>query len=215
MLSIRVQETLLRGAFDSVPSHIAVLDSNGRIVMVNHAWNRFTEENDGPSCGIGEGMDYLKVANGCEEGAALGKALEEALRGDRDTFSETYPCHSPQERRWFQATVSTFQLDDARYAVIRHDNITKPFETYMDLQRKTEELERVNAELQWLHGTIPTCSYCKRIRTDRGSWRALEGYLSRLGTSFSHGVCDECLPRVLEEFGLSNDKHPADKKKSE
>lgn len=215
MLSTRIQESLLRGAFDSVPSHIAVVDSSGKILMVNHAWNRFTQENDGPSCGIGEGMDYLKIANGCEEGAALGKALEEALRGERDTFAETYPCHSPQEHRWFQATVNTFLHDEARYAVIRHDNITKFFETYLALQRETDELARVNAELQWLHGTIPTCSYCKRIRTDRGSWHALEGYLSRLGTSFSHGVCDECLPRVLDEFGLSNDNYIAATKKPE
>jgi hypothetical protein len=205
MLDIDLQSSLLRAAFDSIPSHLAIVDYHGVIRMVNNSWNRFASENGALPSDIGEGLNYLKVANSCEEGAAVEAALRQVLSGESHIFIEEYPCNSPEEERWFRCTVSSFILDSARYAVVRHDDITIEHEMLLSLKSKKLELERVNADLKWLQGVIPTCSYCRRIRNDSGAWHQLESYLAAVGTAFSHGVCDDCMPRLYNDLGVSLD----------
>lgn len=67
------------------------------------------------------------------------------------------------------------------------------------LQHK-RELERVNKELkeavetiQTLHGILPICSHCKKIRDENDQWEDLENFISRKSEAkFSHGICPEC-----------------------
>jgi hypothetical protein len=49
------------------------------------------------------------------------------------------------------------------------------------------------------------CLYCKKIRDAEGLWRPVEIYVSdRSEAEFSHGVCSECMPRLRQEFRLSD-----------
>jgi len=87
-------------------------------------------------------------------------------------------------------------------------------------QREIErrrEVERENAQLigslqhalvevKTLRGILPTCSYCKDIRDEDGTWHQLESYIQRHSDAkFSHGVCDVCMkkhhPEVCVEPG--------------
>jgi hypothetical protein len=50
-----------------------------------------------------------------------------------------------------------------------------------------------------LHGILPICACCKKIRVeggnpqDRRAWRAVENYISeKTEVGFSHGLCPEC-----------------------
>jgi hypothetical protein len=55
-----------------------------------------------------------------------------------------------------------------------------------------ESLERVKT----LHGLLPICAWCKRIRDDRGYWTQVESYLQKnTGADFTHGICPECLQK--------------------
>jgi hypothetical protein len=59
-----------------------------------------------------------------------------------------------------------------------------------------QELRSTLQELKTLHGIIPICAHCKKIRNDAGSWDQLEAYLSRRADiQFSHGICPDCLQR--------------------
>jgi predicted signal transduction protein with EAL and GGDEF domain len=45
---------------------------------------------------------------------------------NRDTtFELEYPCHSPDEKRWFMMSVTHFQISEKRFFVISHKNITE------------------------------------------------------------------------------------------
>ena len=56
------------------------------------------------------------------------------------------------------------------------------------------ELRTALHELKTLHGIIPICAHCKKIRNDAGSWDRLEAYFSdRADVRFSHGICPDCL----------------------
>lgn len=69
------------------------------------------------------------------------------------------------------------------------------------LEQRTRELEETNARLQKaaeriksLHGMLPICARCKKIRKDDGYWEQIEQYIStHSDATFSHGLCPECM----------------------
>lgn len=57
-------------------------------------------------------------------------------------------------------------------------------------------------QMRALHGVIPICAHCKKIRDDRGAWNQLEAYIQRHSDAqFSHGICPTCLDRYFPDVG--------------
>jgi CheY-like chemotaxis protein len=71
------------------------------------------------------------------------------------------------------------------------------------LAERIAELERVLEEGRQLKSLLPICAYCKKIRDDSDYWQQLETYIQEhTGTEFSHGICPDCMAKVMkEEFG--------------
>ena len=75
-------------------------------------------------------------------------------------------------------------------------------------QRHREEREELIALLQkalatikTLHGILPICSSCKKIRDDKGSWTQVEAYISEhTDVEFSHGICSECAEKLYPDY---------------
>ncbi|MGW8195310.1 MAG: hypothetical protein ACWGOX_13710 [Desulforhopalus sp.] len=71
-----------------------------------------------------------------------------------------------------------------------------------------ELLNTVNANLQQalqevktLKGIIPICSYCKKIRDNKGEWNHLETYInSHSEAELSHGLCPDCYNKEIESL---------------
>jgi len=62
------------------------------------------------------------------------------------------------------------------------------------------QLQEALNEVKTLRGIIPICSYCKKIRDDKGFWNQLEAYIhSHSEAEFSHGACPECYKKQMEE----------------
>jgi hypothetical protein len=52
-----------------------------------------------------------------------------------------------------------------------------------------------------LHGLLPICASCKKIRDDQGYWSEIEGYISKHSEAdFSHGICPECARKLYPEI---------------
>lgn len=50
---------------------------------------------------------------------------------------------------------------------------------------------------------MPICAHCKKIRDDEGYWNDFETFMARhFDTSFSHGICPECLSRHYPQLRL-------------
>ena len=71
------------------------------------------------------------------------------------------------------------------------------------LADRVTELQDALANVKVLHGLLPICSYCKRIRGDDQYWTQVESYIAeRSDAQFSHGICPPCanvLEREIEE----------------
>ncbi|QSV45952.1 sensor domain-containing diguanylate cyclase [Geobacter benzoatilyticus] len=119
---------LLEKVIHSLPDHIVVLDSKGRIVFTNQAWNRFGSENHYPQDTGWEGVNYLEVCvraaqAGDEFGKQAAMGINAVTRGE-ERFQLEYPCHSPSQKRWFLMNVIGVEHDGSRYVAISHINIT-------------------------------------------------------------------------------------------
>jgi PAS domain S-box-containing protein len=143
----------LVSTLNALSAHIAVLDAEGTIVAVNEAWRRFADENQLGWPNYGVGRNYLAVCD-----AALGQASEGAQRaqqgirdvmdGRREQFWMEYPCHGPEERRWFMMRVTRFRGDDGSSVVVAHESITERKEAEQKIKRYAADLERSNEELE-------------------------------------------------------------------
>ena len=55
------------------------------------------------------------------------------------------------------------------------------------------ELQAALTNVKQLHGLLPICSYCKRIRGDDQYWEQVESYIADPSEAqFSHGICPTC-----------------------
>jgi hypothetical protein len=58
--------------------------------------------------------------------------------------------------------------------------------------------------IRCLHGLLPICSSCKRVRDDHGYWQQIEAYIrDHSEADFSHGLCPDCCQRLYPQFYVS------------
>ena len=70
------------------------------------------------------------------------------------------------------------------------------------LRRTVEELETALRKVETLHGLLPICAHCKKIKDDEGYWTRIETYISdHSRAEFSHGLCPECFERYYGDEG--------------
>ena len=55
-------------------------------------------------------------------------------------------------------------------------------------------LRQVQLELKALRGILPLCSFCKKIRDDKGYWEQVDVYIHKYSEAdISHSICPECM----------------------
>jgi ABC-type amino acid transport substrate-binding protein len=65
------------------------------------------------------------------------------------------------------------------------------------------DLEKALSEVKELSGLLPICSYCKKIRDDKGYWNQLEAYIHEHSKAeFSHSICQECAKKYYPDMDL-------------
>jgi two-component system, chemotaxis family, CheB/CheR fusion protein len=120
----------LQAVLDSLPEHVAVLDADGIITMINRAWRTFAQDNGDPELvRSGVGTSYLAV---CDSGQSASEpfaaeALEgivKVLAGHDNAFSMEYPCHSPDEQRWYIMHVAPIKHPSGG-VIVSHINISR------------------------------------------------------------------------------------------
>ena len=65
-----------------------------------------------------------------------------------------------------------------------------------------QEIHRRDRLLDDLSRIYPICSYCKKVRDDKGYWRIVEDYMqSHSEAQFSHSICPDCMAQLYPEVG--------------
>jgi len=70
-----------------------------------------------------------------------------------------------------------------------------------NLGKLIKELQKTLDEIKTLRGIIPICSFCKKIRNDKGYWDQVEVYVKHhTHADFSHSFCPECAKKHYPEY---------------
>jgi two-component system sensor histidine kinase/response regulator len=143
----RAQEQLRLGnatkqaaILNALPAHIAVLDTQGRIVSVNEAWQKFAGADARLGPGYAIGLNYLEVCDrapdhGAFEARQAAAGIRAVLGGAAHSFSLEYCFHAPTDQRWFLMTVTPLANDHPNGAVVMHLDVTA--------QKQSEERYRL------------------------------------------------------------------------
>jgi hypothetical protein len=69
------------------------------------------------------------------------------------------------------------------------------------------ELMDALSKVKTLSGLLPICSYCKKIRDDKGYWNQIESYIHEHSEAeFSHSICQECAKKYYPDMDLYSDE---------
>ena len=123
-------QRFLQAALDALSAHIAVLDTDGRILAVNAAWRRFADANGFSGKRFGVGANYIAVCEEaghggtCDDSRVAATGIRAVAAGTVERFVMDYPCHGPDEQRWFQLTVTRFAEPAPARLVVAHENVT-------------------------------------------------------------------------------------------
>ncbi|MBS1115288.1 MAG: hypothetical protein H6Q94_1017, partial [Nitrospirae bacterium] len=106
---------------------------------------------------------------------------------------------------------TVFPISVIAAPVIENGNIRASVTAFRDIteQKQTEkekgklilDLQEALATIKTLHGILPICASCKKIRDDKGYWTQIESYIREHSTAeFSHGICPDCAKKLYPEF---------------
>mgnify|MGYP000004513742 CR=1 FL=1 len=128
---------------NGIAANVCVLDEEGKIIAVNQAWKDFYVENGGDETHRHEGDNYLKactdaiqsLSSELQSASQFYLGFKELVEGKRDRFELEYPCHSPQQQRWFFVRVTAMRNLAPRRFVVTHVDISAQKQTQEHLQQ--------------------------------------------------------------------------------
>lgn len=157
--SLRQSQQLLQDTMNALSAHIAILDEDGKIIAVNQAWERFGAANGLTSkCGA-VGSDYRSpLREGDEQDQQTAEdayqSIGKLLSGEIADFSLEYPCHGPDQLRWFLMRASAFEHEGQRRVVVAHVDISQRCIAEQALASNVETLRLKNEEMEQFIYTV-------------------------------------------------------------
>lgn len=204
---------LIQCAQDSLMAHVAVLNRSGVIISVNEGWRRFAEENARaaglPVPKTDVGTNYLDVCSGAEghcsdEANDAWAGIRQVLDGTLENYQLVYPCHSPNEQRWFQMMVARLQTEEGG-VVVSHTNVTRLVlaeEALKESEQHYRTLANTGSALIWTSDLSMGCNFFNNAWL-RFTGRSLE---SELGSGWTSGVHPDDLAKCLATYHQAFDR---------
>jgi diguanylate cyclase (GGDEF)-like protein/hemerythrin-like metal-binding protein len=204
------QKQFIRSTIDGLSANICVIDDAGTIVITNRAWDRFAADNGAAADACGEGSNYLEACR-CTSGEDLATTegvvagIRAVLDGLLPEFVQEYPCHAPEQQRWFLCRVNPFTVSHQRFAVISHEEVTKRKLSEQALEESYCKLEAVS-RTDDLTG-IANRRYFDLVLEQERARHARSGaelslifldidYFKRFNDCYGHLEGDQCLRQI-------------------
>ena len=121
-------QRILQSAIDALSAHIAIIDKEGEILLVNAGWRKFAQANGLNLEDDGVGENYLNVCDtavgeGSDKAFEVADGIRKVIAKELDEFSLEYACHNLEERRWFKLEVTCIELNGDTRILLVHEDI--------------------------------------------------------------------------------------------
>lgn len=124
-------------------------------------------------------------------------AIHQALSTGEMQLAE-YSLETPRGLGRFEMRMVPSAGDEV-LCIVR--DITQRHEAEKERERLITELQEALVRVHTLHGLLPICASCKKIRDDAGYWKQIEEYVSEhTDAEFTHGLCPDCMQRLYPEY---------------
>ena len=202
--------SVLQETLDVFPQQIVLLDGAGTITHTNEAWleNARINGHQDPTPDAFIGVNYLAVC----QSAALSEdddgdtarqtftGLQAVLGAKEQRFNLEYPCHSPDQRRWFVVDVVPLRSEPG--AAVIHTDVTEYKKQQLhaahlaSLDPLTGLANRLFFQMQGAH---LLSSAQRHGRTLHLLYMDLNGF-KQVNDTLGHEAGDELLCQVAERF---------------
>lgn len=198
---LRQSEEKLRHVFQQLGDGIMMVDETGRVIEWNAALERITDlgRDEALGCFLHEVHRKLLLDPRHDE------QYFSRLQANLDHFFETRISPNlgrPVEveiqrrdgaRRFLELVVFGIDAGTSWLAAATVRDVTFRKEIESEKNILIADLENALESVKTLHGLLPICSNCKKIRDDQGYWSRVETYLERhTDVMFTHSICPPC-----------------------
>lgn len=190
---LRENEAVLRSFLNAITESALLIDRQGRVLAANET---VAKRLGSPDQGIvGRNVYDLLPPDVAQRGkgridavfrAGVPERFEDELLG-RVIDSSVYPVFDPTGS---VSAIAIFGID-----------ITDRKLAEQERETLIAELQKALTEIRTLHGILPICASCKKIRDDKGAWHQMEAYIrDHTDAQFTHGLCMDCARKLYPEF---------------
>jgi DNA-binding CsgD family transcriptional regulator len=143
----------------ALSAHVALLDSEGKIIGTNLEWREFGEANAVGSPPDTIGMNYLAVCDAAEGESAdqavdVARGIRSVMSGEAEEYTVEYPCHSEEEKRWFFMRAVRMDGPGPLRVIVSHENITALKVAEEKLEARERELAEKNRNLEEINTAL-------------------------------------------------------------
>jgi len=180
---------------DAIADPVMILDTDHKIIKANKS---------------------MATALGVTPAGAVGLTCYESVHGTKeppefcphskllaDSQVHSQEIHEPRLGGHYLITVFPLFTHDGKLIGSIHaaHDISERKRNEQEREKLIAELQKALGEIKALQGILPICSYCKKIRDDKGEWTQMEVYISkRTDARFSHGICQECAKKEFPDY---------------
>lgn len=131
--------------------------------------------------------------------------ISDVLAGQDSSVLEHRIYHKDGGIKWVQNIV--VRRYDKQNQLIAYDGLIRDITARKNAETEKEELiiklKQTLNEIKTLRGILPICSFCKKIRDDKGCWEQVDVYIHKYSEAdFSHSICPECAKNHYPDLDL-------------
>jgi PAS domain S-box-containing protein len=175
---------------------IVVLDQNGKVYEANQ---RYADM-------LGYSIEEVHQLHVWDWDTQWTKdQLMEMTRTVDNTGDHFETIHRRKDGTFYDVEISTngtvYRGQKLIFCVCR--DITDRKRAEKEREKLIKELEEALAEIKTLRGIVPICSFCKKIRDDKGFWEQVDVYIQKHSQAdISHSICPECMEKHYSDLDI-------------
>ena len=193
--ALEFSEKKYRMLYDSAIDAIFIIDMNGTFIDIN----RTASDRLGYAR---EELLALKVSqlDHADFAALVGNRITQLQQQGQLIFESAHRRKDgsamPVE---INARIIDYDGKKAIFSIVR--DITDRKLAEQEREKLIAERQKALADIKTLHGILPICASCKKIRDDSGAWHQIESFIrDHSDAEFSHGLCTDCAQKLYPEY---------------
>jgi PAS domain S-box-containing protein len=128
------------------------------------------------------------------------KILQSLFKGETKRMENEFRFQHPEKGWiWLYGIGRVIERDkdgNPIHLVGVHQDITERKRIEEDREKLISELQKALKEIKTLRGILPLCSFCKKIRDDKGYWEQVDVYIHKYSEAdISHSICPDCMKK--------------------